>query len=100
MRKMTEAEAWLILAEEYDAGKTKSKFLCISLSFPASEVYRSDVLAEIPEDLRREMINRIEYALGERSTAYNSFEDDDKQGRVLACLMFAAQAEDGVPYAD
>lgn len=92
--KMTEAEAWLILAEKYDAGQQRSKFLCVCLESDYTMV------PEIPSDLRQKMVDRIVYSLGDRFTAYNYDEDDQQEGRVLACLMFAAQAEDGVGYAD
>lgn len=92
MRKMTEAD------------RAKSEFLCICLDFADRAPFDSDALGQVPNDMRVEMIRRIEYNLPEGMTAaYYEWTDDDencKGGRVLACLMFAEQAKDGIPYAD
>lgn len=96
MRKMTEAEAWVILAEAYEQDKVEgigTSFLCIAVKYGN---------LGFDDDMRVAMVNRIVNALDPENDGVAYLEDipDDEQfgGRVLACLVFAAQAEDG--YAD
>jgi len=97
--KMTESEAWVILAEEMDSGRAKSKFLCLNLEFAhIPGFYDNPAIAKIPYTVRIGMIMRIEAALDEGwSTAYHDArlsDNEQRQGRVLACLLFAEICKD------
>lgn len=90
---MRESTAWRIVAEEYDAGRTPSTFLCLILDWP-----RNDAIETIRGTMRSTMISRIQDALGDRATAFNSDVGDTegREARVLACLLFSAIAKDRV----
>jgi hypothetical protein len=93
---MKESHAWRILAEEVDAGRTRSSFLCINLD-GCDGVFGNDAIATISRDLRLLMINRIRTELSPDRVAYGDFDIDDpkmQQSRTLACLMFSAIARD------
>lgn len=94
-----EPKAWRILAEAHDAGKG-SHFLCNTLSNP--EAHCVPELTSVPQDVRVAMKSRITDALteSEAGVAYQDFDEmtdaEMREGRVLACLMFAEQAADEV----
>lgn len=93
---MKESEAWQILAEEHDAGRTRSRFLCVNLMFSGvyylNEAYANEAVASIPERQRVRMARRIQRNLDNAVAYYGDVADDEaRQGRVMACLMFAAQ---------
>lgn len=97
---MKESKAWRILAEEHDAGRTKSDYLCVNLKWPIS--WGNKALAKITQDMRSAMVQRIEDAMGgDNGSAYCAGNEDSctsdeeaRQSRVLACLMFAEQSAD------
>jgi hypothetical protein len=93
---MKESEAWQILAEEHDAERTGSEFLCLNLSGLRRNVNPATLL--IPGDVADAMVERVRDALPpDEDTAYPEFEldcPDVRPARVLACLMFAEQAKD------
>lgn len=100
---MRESQAWRILSEEHDAGRTPYTCLCDNLRFvDDGEITR---VAKIPATLRDQMRARIASALdGEYAMAYpyissihpdrDELRQEQREGRVLACLMFAEQAKD------
>lgn len=97
MTAMHESTAWRILAEEHDAERTKSAYLCMNLKYQATGrfFFRNSALAKIPADMRGKMQARIEAALGSRcAAAYHigddCTDDEARESRVLACLLFAA----------
>jgi len=100
---MTEREAWLMLAEKFDA--SQEEYLCNFLGRQGDVyVYRTHV-PSIPAPLRRAMVERIMAVVGgtvqQGKSAYaddgtsrwtfstDGPKDDEKEGRVLACLLFA-----------
>lgn len=88
---MTESQAWRIVAEEYDAGRTWSRFLCVNLDSGCSTA-----LDAIPLDLRMKMARRIHAALlPGANTAYDHrvLPDEQHGGRVLACLLFSEMSK-------
>lgn len=95
--QMRESTAWRILAEEHDAGRT-SKYLCLTLVI--SDYWQQRInagIGSIPADVRNAMISRIEDSVGHSGGAYEGVsiaEDEARQARVLACLMFAEVARD------
>lgn len=94
---MRESQAWRILAEEHDAGRTKTQFLCSILQFPHLSPWLNPEINAIPRGLRQQMVQRIVAALDDYGPAYNDHElnfPDVRQARVLACLLFAEQARD------
>ena len=102
---MTESRAWRILAEEHDSGRTNSEYLCVNLKCATGSPlyypdYRNKALAKIPAAMREVMVNRIEAALDSNIPAYYEGKDGTcaklRESRVLACLMFAEQAQDKV----
>lgn len=91
-----EPDAWLVLAEAHDAD-LGSTYLCNTLSHPDS--YGASTVAAIPKDVRTAMRNRIMANLDESGVAYdgeNMTSEEEREGRVLACLMFAEIAADEV----
>jgi hypothetical protein len=66
---MRESTAWRILAEEHDAGRTMSEFLCNNLEHAEGQ-YPNAAIADIPSALRQEMKFKIGSALGARAAAY------------------------------
>lgn len=95
---MKESQAWLILADEYESGRTRSVFLCLTLELADNDAFYNTRLASIARSTRMKMIKRIQSALEGRSgsAAYSIFVpyDEAHAGRVTACLMFAEQAKD------
>lgn len=91
---MTESQAWRILAEEHDAGRTKAEWLCCCLDdFNAEENPR---LNRIPSHLLAGMQERIRTFLPP-GAAYPDREydaPDVRPARVLACLMFSEIAKE------
>lgn len=92
---MKESTAWRILAEDHDAGTT-SWYLCNTLTNP--EHYGAKI-AKAPYSLRQTMIGRIKDNLDidGNGTAYRdatASSEEQRDGRTLACLMFAEQARD------
>ena len=93
---MTESQAWRIVAEEYDAGRTLIRFLCVNLIQTDHTPYRNAAIVAIPWALREKMVNRIEAALPEGAgAAYSDCEGDKQDARILACLLFSEIARDG-----
>ena len=91
-----EAEAWRVVAEEYDAGRTATEYLCLDLKYSGIERnYRNRRLAAIPLTLRMRMVDRIEVALPLGYPAYEKNGIEEHGGRVLACLLFSEMAKDG-----
>jgi hypothetical protein len=85
-----ESEAWRVLAEAYDAGTVASEFLC----------HAKDELLLAP-DVSARMRARVDEDVGSKVVAYdpdNGDEDMTREemhaARVLACLMFAEEAEE------
>lgn len=92
---MKESQAWRILAEEHDAGRTKSDFLCVNLQYANSDLpWENEKVATIPFALRQQMITEIHANIPNGGAAYRDFEPDTRNARTLACLMFAEQAID------
>lgn len=93
---MKESEAWVILAEEFDADRYISRYLCNILNHGQLRDYNAPwggvVFAEIPLALRKQMVARIEHALDHVGPAYE--DRDEREARTLACLMFAEVAKD------
>jgi hypothetical protein len=94
-KMMTEAEAWLILAEEFEAERTGTGFLCLALG-KYGVLWENERIAAIPSELRRAMIHRIEAAMeSPYSVAYDSeYDPEHRDARVTACLLFSAIAAD------
>lgn len=94
---LAEPEAWLVLAEAHDAGQG-SFFLCNTLGNPLG--CGASTVAQIPADVRQAMRSRIEAAINpDIGVAYDSrtaTDEEQREGRVLACLMFAEIAADEV----
>jgi hypothetical protein len=92
-----EAEAWRVVAEEYDAGRTATEYLCLDLKYSGIErYYRNRRLAAIPLTLRMRMVDRVEAALlFGYGPAYGENGIEEHGGRVLACLLFSEMAKDG-----
>lgn len=86
----------MILAEEHDAHRTSSSFLCLALDHEAY-THRPSPITSIPGLMRQEMKERIMDFCDPIGVAYPGPEYDpegERAGRVLACLIFAAMAED------
>lgn len=87
---MKESEAWKILAEEHDAGRTVSVFLCPSINH----------LRGVSLRLGQRMRSRIRRALNDVGPAFSgdpgdsNYSEDARQARVLACLLFSEQAKE------
>lgn len=91
---MKESTAWRLLAEDHDAG-LGSSYLCNTLKY--GDAYPTRV-SKAPLDLRVQMIGRIDAALDFPGNAAYDGEDltyaEEREARVLACLLFAEQARD------
>lgn len=96
---MRESTAWKILAEEHDARRTDYRCLCDNLR------NTSVSLANIPRPVRDAMRERIADAIGDAYVAAYPYVleinpdreqllQEQREARVLACLMFAEQARD------
>ena len=94
---MTESQAWLILAEEYDARRTTSEYLCLDLKYSGIERgYHNRAIAAIPLALRRRMVDRVEMALSfGYGPAYEETGTEERGGRLLACLLFSEITKNG-----
>lgn len=90
---MKESEGWLILAEEFDAGRTgDTMFLCNALE---SHADLNTVIQSIPLTLRERMVDRIDDNLDPHySAAYRDTKPDTHGARTLACLLFSEVARD------
>lgn len=85
-----ESEAWRAVAQYILKRRAHTQFLCLVLQFN---------YVAVPDDMRQRMITRIRKDLGTEDCAYDTDADEDMTsaerlwGRVLACLMFAEEAE-------
>jgi hypothetical protein len=95
-REITEAQAWEIVAEEFEAGRT-SRYLCFAVGNDGSRFNAR--VAQIPRELRTKMKRFVRRMVGrERVYAYDdlsSLEQEGRDGRLTALTLFAAMAKDG-----
>lgn len=94
------SEAWVRLAEAFAHEDQREVFLCFMLEYP------NDFSCTVPLEIRRAMHARImrdihedvsdEGWLTSCTPAYDDADDveSEREARVLACLMFAWEAED------
>jgi hypothetical protein len=97
-QRTQEAEAWLTVAEEYDARRTATEYLCLDLEYSGiARNYRNRRIAALPLTLRRKMVDRVEMALPlGYGPAYMKNGIEERGGRILACLLFSEMAKDGL----
>jgi hypothetical protein len=89
---MKESEAWVLLAQVMENDNQRySEFLCLNLKYAGR-------LQKIPDDLRHQMIDWLEWLCAEtEGVAYNETPEDmgeENEGRITACLLFAEMARD------
>jgi len=90
--QLTEAEAWLAIAERLDAMSGDDGFLCF-------EIDKLETLGVIADDVAGAMRARVKEQLPpSRISAYGGDtpyrRDEDRVGRLYAALLFAEMAGD------